>query len=103
MCPLCVPYTFGDFRTASRWTLFLGLLTRHGLLVAAAFRQDFGRVQALIIVFSRIVDVENFSEVVLSGVRDEEKRELEHRLGILNVQNPVRVRKRPGGSLLLDT
>lgn len=53
--------------------------------------QDFGRVQALIIVFSRIVDVENFSEVVLSAVKKEEKRELEHRLGILNVLNPVRV------------
>lgn len=43
--------------------------------------------------FSRIVDVENFSEVVLSAVRGEEKRELEHRLGILNVLNPVRVKK----------
>ncbi|CAN0324852.1 unnamed protein product, partial [Hapterophycus canaliculatus] len=56
--------------------------------------QDFGRVQALIIVFSRIVDTENFSEVVLSCVRCEEKRELEHRLGVLNVLNPVRVRLR---------
>lgn len=60
-------------------------------LFCFAFRQDFGRVQALIAVFSRIVDVENFSEVVLSAVRGEEKRELEHRLGILNVLNPVRV------------
>lgn len=44
--------------------------------------------------FSRIVDIENFSEVVLSCVRNEEKRELEHRLGLLNVFNPVRVRLR---------
>lgn len=43
-------------------------------------------------VFSRIVDVEMFSEVVLSAVREEEKRELQHRLGLLNVLNPVRVR-----------
>lgn len=43
-------------------------------------------------VFSRIVDVEMFSEVVLSTVREEEKRELQHRLGLLNVLNPVRVR-----------
>lgn len=57
----------------------------------SCFRQDFGRVQALIIVFSRIVDVESFSEVVLSAVKEEEKRELQHRLGILNVLNPVRV------------
>lgn len=41
--------------------------------------------------FSRIVDVDSFSEVVLSCVRNEERRELEHRLGILNVLNPVRV------------
>ena len=44
------------------------------------------------VVFSRIVDVEMFSEVVLSVVREEEKRELQHRLGLLNVLNPVRVR-----------
>ena len=54
--------------------------------------QDFGRVQALVAVFSRIVDVDMFSEVVLSAVREEEKRELQHRLGLLNVLNPVRVR-----------
>lgn len=53
--------------------------------------QDFGRVQALVIVFSRIVDIESFSEVVLSAVMEEEKRELQHRLGVLNVLNPVRV------------
>lgn len=50
-------------------------------------------------VFSRIVDVDNFGEVVLNAVRDEEKRELEHRLGILNVQNPIRVSE--GGLLTL--
>lgn len=62
--------------------------------------QDFGRVQALIIVFSRIVDIENFSEVVLGCVRCEEKRELEHRLGVLNVLNPVRVRRGNGSKTL---
>ncbi|CBJ31908.1 Hypothetical leucine rich repeat calcium binding protein [Ectocarpus siliculosus] len=67
--------------------------------IASAFPwQDFGRVQALIIVFSRIVDVDRFSEVVLSCVRNEERRELQHRLGILNVLNPVR----PDGPYLLD-
>lgn len=60
-------------------------------------------MQALIIVFSRIEDVENFSEVVLSAVRSEEKRELEHRLGILNVLNPVRVSELlQAWSLILD-
>lgn len=54
-------------------------------------RQDFGRVQAIISLFSRIVDVERFSEVVLPRLREEELRELHHRLGILNVLNPVRV------------
>ena len=49
-------------------------------------------MQALVVIFSRIVDVERFSEVVLSAVREEEKRELQHRLGLLNVLNPVRVR-----------
>ncbi|CAM9291885.1 unnamed protein product [Ectocarpus fasciculatus] len=72
---------------------------RQAMEVASAFPwQDFGRVQALIIVFSRIVDVDSFSEVVLSCVRNEERRELEHRLGILNVLNPVR----PDGPYLLD-
>lgn len=59
--------------------------------VRPSVRQDCARVQALIIVFSRLVDVDNFGEVVLGAVRIEEKRELEHRLGILNVLNPVRV------------
>lgn len=53
--------------------------------------QDFGRVQALVAVFSRIVDVDNFRDVVLSTLREEERRELQHRLGILNVLNPVSV------------
>ncbi|CAM9197908.1 unnamed protein product [Ectocarpus sp. 13 AM-2016] len=67
--------------------------------IASAFPwQDFGRVQALIIVFSRIVDVDRFSEVVLSCVRSEERRELQHRLGILNVLNPIR----PDGPYVLD-
>eukprot|EP00752_Nemacystus_decipiens_P005020 g4560.t1 len=72
---------------------------RQAMEIASAFPwQDFGRVQALIIVFSRIVDVDNFSEVVLSAVRVEERKELEHRLGLLNVHNPVR----PDGPYLLD-
>lgn len=41
--------------------------------------------------FSRIIDVDHFSEVIIPAVREEEKRELEHRLGILNVFNPIRV------------
>lgn len=53
--------------------------------------QDFGRVQALVAVFSRIVDVDKFRDVVLSTLREEERRELQHRLGILNVLNPVSV------------
>lgn len=53
--------------------------------------QDFGRVQALIVVFGRIVDVDRLGEIVLDAVREEEKRELTHRLGVLNVYNPVRV------------
>lgn len=48
--------------------------------------------------FSRLVDVDNFGEVVLSALRIEEKRELEHRLGILNVLNPVRVSQADGRS-----
>ncbi|CAM9116440.1 unnamed protein product [Pylaiella littoralis] len=72
---------------------------RQAMEIASAFPwQDCGRVQALVTVFSRIVDVDNFGEVVLNAVRDEEKRELEHRLGILNVQNPIR----PDGPYVLD-
>lgn len=48
-------------------------------------------MQAVIIMFSRIVDIERFSEVVLSAIREEEKRELVHRLGILNVMSPMSV------------
>ena len=49
-------------------------------------------MQAIICLFSRIVDLDRFSEVILPTVREEEKRELHHRLGILNILNPVQVR-----------
>lgn len=57
-----------------------------------ASHKDFGRVQAIIYLFSRIVDLDRFSEIILPAVRGEEKRELHHRLGILNMLNPVQVR-----------
>lgn len=53
--------------------------------------KDYGRVQATIFLFSRIVDVENFNEVILPGLKEEERRELHHRLGILNILNPMNV------------
>ncbi|CAM9374928.1 unnamed protein product, partial [Discosporangium mesarthrocarpum] len=51
--------------------------------------QDFGRVQAIISVFSRIINIEDFSTVVFNRLRKEEQRELIHRLGILNVLTPL--------------
>mmetsp|Transcript_27108 Transcript_27108/g.44718 ORF Transcript_27108/g.44718 Transcript_27108/m.44718 type:complete len:219 (+) Transcript_27108:2-658(+) len=66
--------------------------------IAGAFPyHDFCRVQALVTLFGRIVDVGN-CDVFLSAVAFEEKVELLHRLGALNLLNPLK----PDGKVWLD-
>ena len=46
------------------------------------------RVELVVALFSRIVDIENFSTVVREQLPENERREITHRLGWLNTFNP---------------
>jgi Ran GTPase-activating protein (RanGAP) involved in mRNA processing and transport len=53
--------------------------------------EDYLRVQALLLLFNRIVDVENINEKIVEGIPFSvmEKREINHRIGNLNLFNPM--------------
>ena len=53
--------------------------------------EDYLRVQAFLILFNRIVDVENINERIVEGIPFSvlEKREVNHRVGNLNLFNPM--------------
>ena len=51
-------------------------------------KDDFCQVEAACIMFSRIFDIENFCDVV-DSFNEDDRRELYHRLGVLNVLCPL--------------
>lgn len=80
----------GDESHLISFSIFLD--NKHFPSCAVEWRaKDYGRVQAIICLFSRIVDVEHFNEAILPDLKEEERRELHHRLGILNILNPMKV------------
>ena len=70
-------------------TISVYLTTEQALWMIKKFpAEDMARVQAAVILFSRIVDLDNFMRISENLTRAEEL-ELYHRLGVLNVSNPM--------------